>query len=348
MEYRLFGNTGLKVSAISFGNWLNSDKPEWQERTTQMVKLAYDLGINFFDTAEMYGFGEGERQFGKAFKDLNLPREDIVVSSKIFWGDFKSVNQLGLNRKHIKQGVKNSLKKLQLDYIDIIFCHRFDDETPVEEIARAFTELIQEGLIHYWGTSEWSAANIFEIRAICAEKNLIQPSAEQPQYNMFVREKFEADYARLFDIYKYGSTVWSPLCGGILSGKYNDAGIPEGARWDMFSENAFLQNVWETHFSPQNKEKLIKTLQGLNQLAKELGITQAQLVISWVIANKNVSTAITGSTKPEQLKETVQAVQIYKKLTPEILQKIENLLNNAPKSNVNFKVWPFQEKPRRR
>ncbi|KAL4429705.1 hypothetical protein ABPG74_001391 [Tetrahymena malaccensis] len=348
MEYRLLGNTGLKVSVISFGNWLNSDHPDWQERTNLHVKKAWDLGINFFDTAELYGYGEGEKQFGVALKALNVPREDLVISTKIFWGtsDPKKINALGLNRKHIKEGVKNSLKRLQLDYVDVVFCHRYDHETPVEEVARAFTELIQEGYIHYWGTSEWTAAQIYEVREVCAEKNLIKPSAEQPQYNMFVRDRFEADYANLFDKTRMGTTVWSPLAGGILTGKYNVGGIPSGARWDTFSENAFLKGIWNNYFAPDKKDKLIKILTSLEALAKELGMSQAQLAMSWVIANKDVSTAITGCSRPEQLEETVKCVELYKKITPEVIKRIDEIIGNTPDQGVNFKTFtPFP--PRR-
>ncbi|KAL4498559.1 hypothetical protein ABPG72_019677 [Tetrahymena utriculariae] len=340
MEYRLLGNTGLKVSAISFGNWLNSDRPDWQQRTNLHVKKAWDLGINYFDTAEGYGQGEGERQMGIALKELNVPREDYVVSTKIFWGKpTGSQNNLGLNRKHIKQGIKASLERLQLSYVDVVFCHRFDHETPLEEVARAFTELIQEGLVHYWGTSEWSAANIFEAREICEAKNLIKPVVEQPQYNMFVRESFEKDYGRLFDIHKLGSTVWSPLCGGILTGKYNQGGIPSGTRWDTFNEYPYLKRVWDSYFAEDKKEKLVKILTGLAEIAKELNITQAQLAMSWVLANKDVSTAITGCSSPEQLEDVVKSVQVYKTLTPEIFARIEALFNNRPDHGLNFKTW---------
>ncbi|KAL4469875.1 hypothetical protein ABPG72_011096 [Tetrahymena utriculariae] len=343
MEYRLLGNTGLKVSAIGLGNWLNCDNPDWQQRTNEIVKAAWDLGINFFDTAEVYGFGEGEKQFGIALKALNVPREEFVISTKIFWGtmwdDKVRVNQLGLNRKHIKEGVKNSLKRLQLDYVDIVYCHRFDHETPLEEVARAFTELIQEGYLHYWGTSEWSAANIYELREVCAEKNLIKPSAEQPQYNMFVRDRFEAEYARLFDKTRMGSTIFSPLLCGILTGKYNQGGIPAGSRWETFSENQFLKLIWKNFFAPEKKDKLIQILQSLEKLASELGMSQSQLAMSWVLANKDVSSAITASSKKEQLEEIAKSVQLYKKITPEINKRIDELIGNAPDQGLDFKYY---------
>ncbi|EAR82828.1 aldo/keto reductase family oxidoreductase (macronuclear) [Tetrahymena thermophila SB210] len=343
MEYRLLGNTGLKVSTIGLGNWLNSDNPDWQQRTIEIVKKAWDLGINFFDTAEVYGYGEGEKQFGVALKALNVPREELVISTKLFWGTQKGdklrVNQLGLNRKHIKEGIKNSLQRLQLDYIDIVFCHRFDHETPLEEIARAFTELIQEGYVHYWGTSEWSAANIYEMREVCGEKNLIKPCAEQPEYNMLIRDKFEADYARLFDKTRMGSTVFSPLHCGLLTGKYNQGGVPSGSRWEIFSEDQYLQKLWKSYFDPNNRERLTKILQSLENLAKELGMSQSQLAMSWVIANKDVSSAITSSSKQEQLEEIVKSVEHYKKITPEINKRIDEILGNAPNQGFDFKYY---------
>lgn len=277
---------------------------------------------------------------GIALNSLNVPREDLVVSTKIFWGNpSPSRNNQGLNRKHVKEGVKASLARMNLTYFDVVFCHRFDPETPLEEIARAYTELIQQGLIHYWGTSEWSAANIFELREICEAKNLIKPIVEQPQYNMFVRDSFEKDYGRLFDIHKMGSTVWSPLCGGILTGKYNEGGIPEGARWNTFNENPYLKGVWNKFFEGTKKDALVKILKGLATIAAEIGATQPQLAMAWVIANKDVSTAITGCSKIEQLEEVVKAVQIYHKITPEVSKKIEDLLGNRPDFGTDFKTW---------
>ena len=202
MEYRFLGKTGLKVSAISFGNWLNSNDPTWQQRTIDLVKKAHSLGINFFDTAETYGYGEGERQIGVALKALNVPREDLVVSTKIFWEvNGNRLNRVGLSRKHINEGFNNSLKKLQLDYVDIVFCHRFDNYTPLEETCRAFDDIVKSGRAFYWGTSEWTAAQIFEAFMVCERFNLIKPVVEQPQYNMIIRENFEKGLGRVFDNY---------------------------------------------------------------------------------------------------------------------------------------------------
>ncbi|EAR84396.1 aldo/keto reductase family oxidoreductase (macronuclear) [Tetrahymena thermophila SB210] len=350
MEYRLLGNTGLKVSVISFGNGFSSANPDQQKLTTESVKKAWDLGINFFDTAEFYGLGEAEKQLGVAIKALDVPREDLVVSTKIFlgaeFGHKVKVNQIGLSRKHIKEGVKNSLKRLQLDYADVVFCHRFDHETPLEEVARTFTELIQEGYIHYWGTSEWSAAQIYEVREVCAEKNLIKPSVEQPQYNMLVRDRFEADFVRLFDKHKMGAAIWSPLAYGFLTGKYNDGNIPQGSRKASSNFQDFVDIAWDQFFGEGKREKTLQALRNLEALAKELGMSQTQLAMSWVIANKDVSTAITGCSRVEQLDESVKSVQLYKKITPEVEKRINEILGNTPDQGINFKTFtPFP--PRR-
>ncbi|KAL4491268.1 hypothetical protein ABPG72_021654 [Tetrahymena utriculariae] len=339
MIYRLLGNTGMKVSVIGFGTSLNSTRAAQELTTQESVKKAFGYGINFFDTGENYGNGEAERQLGNALKALNTSREDYIVSTKLFFGDNRKpigVNNTGLSRKHIRDGLKRSLQRLQLDYADVVFAHRFDHETTLEEVATTFTELIKQGYINYWGTSEWSAANIFELREVCAEKGLIKPVVEQPQYNMFVREKFESEYARLFDVHKMGSTIWSPLCGGLLTGKYNDGVVPQGARFDVFN-NRLQRARWESFFSEQQKLQRIQTLKGLEELAKELGMTQAQLAMAWTIANKDVSTAITGCSRPSQLDEIVESVKHVNKITREINERIDKILGNVPDQAINEK-----------
>lgn len=225
MIYRYLGNSGLKVSLLGYGNWLNSNSKENYELTRDSIKKCYDAGINFFDTAEIYGFGEAETQMGQAFQELKLKRESIVVSTKIFKiGD--GVNDNFMSRKHIVEGLKNSLKRLQLDYVDVVFSHRPDFQTPLEETCRAFSWLIDQGLSLYWGTSEWPASRITEAFGLCEKYNLHKPICEQPQYNMLVRERFEKEYKNIFQTYLYGSTIWSPLAGGILTGKYNDGNFP--------------------------------------------------------------------------------------------------------------------------
>ncbi|EAS06446.1 aldo/keto reductase family oxidoreductase (macronuclear) [Tetrahymena thermophila SB210] len=353
MEYRFLGNTGLKVSAIGFGNVLNSDNPDRLQITIELVKRAYSLGINFFDTAEFYGYGEGEIQFGEAFKALGAPRQELVISSKIFWGapltlpDVKKINQIGLSRKHIFEGVKNSLKRLQLDYLDIVFCHRFDEDTPLEETAKAFNDLIGQGLIHYWGTSEWSASEIFEVREVCARLNLTPPVTEQPQYNMLVRDRFEVEYGRLFDNFRLGSTVWSPLCSGILTGKYNDGTLPAGSRLKEFMDNFIMKAIYNQFFAEDKREKLLKLLNDLANVAKKLGCTQSQLAMAWILANQDVSSAITGATRPEQLDDTVKSLQFIKKITPEVNKEIDQILGNKPMPGQDVKAFGLKKNTRR-
>ncbi|KAL4487563.1 hypothetical protein ABPG72_017352 [Tetrahymena utriculariae] len=327
MEYRLLGKTRLKVSVISFCNGFSSANPDQQKLTTESVKKAWDLGIDFFNTAEFYGLSEAEKQLGVAIKALDVPREDLVISTKIFlgaeFGHKVKVNQIGLSIKHIKEGVNNSQKRLQLDYADVDFCHRFDHETPLEEVDRTFTELIQEGYIHYWGTSEWSAAQIYEVREVCAKKNFIKPSVEQPQYNMLVRDRFETDFARLFDKQKMGATIWSPLAYGFLTGKYNDGNIPQGSRKASSNFQDFVDIAWDQFFGEGKREKTLQQM-------------------SWVIANKDVSTALTGCSRVEQQDESVKSVQLYKKITPEVEKSIYEILGNTPDQGINFKTFtPF-------
>lgn len=269
MEYRYLGNSGLRVSVLSFGNWLNSNKPEDYEITRDAMKMCFAAGINFFDTAEVYGFGEAETLMGKAFKELAMKREEIVVSTKIFKIG-AGVNDTFLSRKHIIEGVNNSLKRLQLDYVDVVFCHRPDYETPLEETCRAMNSVIENGKAFYWGTSEWTADRIAKAIEICERLNLHKPIVEQPQYNMLARTKFENEYRFIFQEYKYGTTIWSPLAGGILAGKYNDGNIPEGSRYD---QHKTLDPIWNKYMGADNKESTLKKLNALADIAKELGFT---------------------------------------------------------------------------
>ena len=240
MEYRYLGNSGLRVSVLSFGNWLNSNKPEDYEITRDAMKMCFEAGVNFFDTAEIYGFGEAETIMGKAFQELGFKREEIVVSTKIFKIG-TGVNDTFLSRKHIMEAISAQLKRLQLDYVDVLFCHRPDYETPLEETCRAMHSVIEQGKAFYWGTSEWTADRITKAIEICDKYGLHKPIVEQPQYSMLARQKFENEYRLVFQEYKYGTTIWSPLAGGILSGKYNDGNIPEGSRYD---NHKMLDTIW--------------------------------------------------------------------------------------------------------
>jgi len=333
MEYRNLGPTGLKVSALGFGNWITSDEKDAQARTTEMIKRSFELGVNFYDTAEVYGSGNAEIAMGKAFKELNLPRAQLVVSTKLFWGG-KGPNDVGLSRKHIIEGAYASLKRLQLDYVDVIFCHRPDFHTSVEETCKAFDFLINTGKTFYWGTSEWPADRIAEAYAVCDKLHLHRPIVEQPQYSLLVRERFEKEYYFLFKEHHMGTTIWSPLAGGILTGKYNE-GVPEGSRFD--TDNALLKGIFNKFFSEEAKPKTLKALQALGDIAKEVGATQAQLALAWTLANDNVSVCLFGATKVSQIEDNIKALETYKKLTPEILERIDKALGNQPELLTDFR-----------
>jgi voltage-dependent potassium channel beta subunit len=295
MQYRYLGNTGLKVSVFGYGNWVNSNSQEEYNTTRDCMKRMHENGVNFFDTAEIYQKGEAEIQLGKAIKENGFRREDIVVSTKLYkYAETPfhpaSANDDFLSRKHIIEGMKNSLKRLQLDYVDVVFAHRPDYHTPLEETCRAFHWVIEQGQAFYWGTSEWPADRIAKAIEICNKLNLHRPIVEQPQYNMIARENVEKKLRRIFSEDGYGTTVWSPLMSGILSGKYNEGEIPAGSRFD---KEPGLKAIFDSFFAKDPKAAQDK-LKALGEYAKTLGYTQAQLALAWVIANKDVSTCLLG------------------------------------------------------
>jgi len=330
MEYRLLGPTGLKVSVLSYGSygWLEKDI----DNVTQMMKVAYENGINFFDCAESYYDGECERVVGSVFKKLNWKRSDFVVSTKIFWGG-PGPNDLGLSRKHIIEGTLASLKRLQMDYVDLIYCHRPDPSTPIEETVRAMNWVIEKGYAFYWGTSEWSATQISDAIGIARELNLIPPVMEQPEYNMFCRQRVEAEYVSLYKKHKYGNTIWSPLGSGALSGKYSN-GIPKGSSFD--DPTNMLPWVRKIKAGGASVEAIFSKLQQLDSLAKELGASTSVLALAWCIKNPNVSSVISGASKPEQITDAVKSVALVQKLTPEVMERIEKILDNKPAPEGSF------------
>ena len=331
MEYRYLGNSGLRISVLGMGNWVNNDD---DKLTVDSVKICLEHGVNFFDTAEVYGLGRAETSLGKAFKELGVPREKIVVTTKVYKiGD--DPNDSFQSRKHIIEGVNNSLKRLQMDYVDIVYAHRYDLHTPLEETCRAYNYLIDNGKAFYWGTSEWTASQIMEAYKICEKLNLIPPIVEQSHYNMFERKKIDNEYRDLFLRYKMGTTIWSPLFGGVLTGKYIKE-IPKDSRFSVHKQmGAFHEMTYNQH-KQEWDEKLLK----LKELAeKKLGCTLAQLAIAWVIANPDVSTCMLGASKFSQLEETLKALNIYKKLTKDILLEIEKILANAPEGEMDFRDW---------
>ncbi len=311
MHYNKLGKAGIKVSEISLGSWITFAKQLDLNAVKEFMHEAFDHGINFFDNAEGYAHGEAEILMGKVIKEFR--REDLVISTKIFWGG-NGPNDTGLSRKHLLEGTRNSLRRLQLDYVDLLFCHRPDPDTPLEETVLAMDYLVRNGYVLYWGTSEWDAAQIEAAYQMAAHLGCIKPSMEQPKYNMFAREHVEKDYLSLFDKYGMGATTWSPLASGILSGKY-DHGIPPETR---LSKEAWL--------IPPNFQELIAKVKELSLIADGLSCTMAQLAIAWCLKNPYVSSVITGATKKSQLLENLEAIGLKSALTPDLMKKIDVIL----------------------
>jgi len=321
MEYRRLGKSGLQVSAMSFGSWLTFGKQVGNSVAEECMKVAYDNGINFFDNAEIYASGQSEVVMGEILKKMGWGRDTFVVSSKVFWGGEKKPNQVGLSRKHVTEACHAALKRLQVDYLDLYFCHRPDKNTPVEETVWTMHNLIQQGKILYWGTSEWSAQEIQEAYSVARQYNLVPPTMEQPQYNMLHRERFEVEYDKLYREIGLGTTIWSPLASGVLSGKYND-GFPDDTRLNIEGLEWLKDRVMV-------EENLSKVRQ-LTSLAKDLSTTMPVLALAWCLKNPNVSTAILGASKPSQLKENLGALEVVPKITEEVNERIEAILDNKP------------------
>ncbi len=330
MEYRYLGRSGLQVSALSLGGWVTWGQQVGEDIAYDCMVAAYEAGVNFFDTAEAYAEGRSEIAMGKAIKRAGWKRSDLVLSTKIFWGG-KGVNDQGLSRKHIIEGLDASLARLQLDYVDLVFCHRPDFHTPIEETVRAMTHVINQGKAFYWGTSEWSAQELMEAYAIARQEHLIPPLMEQPQYNMFERERFEKEYARLYTTIGLGTTIWSPLSSGLLTGKYND-GLPAGTRASLPGYE-WLRREFE---KPETQVKIEKVRQ-LTPIATELGCTMAQLALAWCLKNPNVSTVITGASRASQVTENMQALDVLPTLTDEVMVRIEAILQNKPEPAEDFR-----------
>jgi voltage-dependent potassium channel beta subunit len=323
MEYRFLGKSGLKVSALSYGTWVTFGEQIAEDRAAACLRAAYEAGVNFFDTAEVYAHGRAETMLGEAVRKFGWKRSDLVVSTKIFWGG-NGPNDNGLSRKHIVEGTEASLRRLQMDYVDLLFCHRPDKDTPIEETVRAMSRLVDQGKAFYWGTSEWSAQEIRAAFEIARREHLVLPTMEQPQYNMFVRQRVESEYQPLFREYGLGTTIWSPLASGMLTGKYQK-GIPEGTRLTL-KGYGWLKKRFEGAEADDRREKVRK----LQKLAEELGVPLPGLAIAWCLKNPHVSTVITGASKPEQVVENMKALEVVPLLTGEILARIEKILGNAP------------------
>ncbi len=324
MEYRRLGNSGLQVSTLSFGSWVSFSKQINDKVAEELMSIAYDKGVNFFDNAEIYALGESEKMMGRILKKKKWERSSFVVSSKAFWGwrgkDNKP-NQTGCNRKHLLEACDEALKRLQVEYLDLYFCHRPDKQTPIEETVWAMNHLIQQGKVLYWGTSEWSGVEIMEAHRVAQQYRLIGPTMEQPQYNLFERDKVEKEYLDIFRTVGMGTTIWSPLASGLLSGKYND-GIPKNSRFALQGFD-WLKDRWVS-------EDKLKKVKKLSELAAKLGVSTAALSIAWCIKNPHVSTAILGATKKQQLLDNLSALDAVAVLTPEVMEKIDAIMKTKP------------------
>ncbi len=328
MEYRKMGNSGLQLSVLSFGSWVTFHKQINDGIADELMGIAYDNGINFFDNAEVYALGESEKMMGRVLKKKNWDRTSYVVSSKAFFGwrgNNNKPNQTGLSRKHLTEACNEALQRLQVDYLDLFFCHRPDTSVPIEEVVWTMNTLIQQGKILYWGTSMWSAAEIMEAHRVAHEYKLIAPVMEQPQYNMFERFKMEQDYLPVFKNVGLGTTIWSPLAAGFLTGKYNNE-IPADSRLSIKGFD-WLKDRW------MQEDKLEK-VKKLSALSNKLNVKLSALSIAWCIQNPNVTTAILGATKKEQLIENLEALDVVKLLTPEVNEQIEIILQNKPKIDL--------------
>ncbi|MCB9765971.1 MAG: aldo/keto reductase [Alphaproteobacteria bacterium] len=318
MIYNRLGGSGLKVSRFSIGSWVTFGGQVGRKRARKCLLAAYEHGVNFFDNAEAYAGGEAERVVGDVLKELR--RESLIISSKVFWGG-EGPNDTGLNRKHVTEACHAALQRLQVDYLDLYFCHRPDPSTPVEETVRAMDTLIQQGKVLYWGTSEWSAAQVREAYETARRYNLTPPTCEQPQYHMFHRDRVERELAPLYDEIGLGTTIWSPLSSGLLTGKYND-GVPEGSRIALPN----LSWLKDMVITPERVEKVRQ----LTPIAGDLGCTMAQLALAWAAKYPGVSTVITGASRPEQVHENMKALAVLPRLTDEVMARIEAVLQNDP------------------
>jgi voltage-dependent potassium channel beta subunit len=326
MEYRRLGKSGLKVSALSFGAWVTFGQQIGVDEALAIMTAAYDRGCNFFDNAEVYAKGKAETIMGEALTKAGWRRDSYTVSSKVFGGAVEnpSVLQRGLSRKHIYEAAYQAIDRLQCEYLDLYFCHRPDPEVPIEEVVRAMTELIQRGDVLYWGTSEWSAQEIMEAYSVARQYGLIPPTMEQPQYNMFVRYRFENEYARLYnpETVGLGTTIWSPLASGLLTGKYND-GIPQDSRMNLPGYEWLRDRL----MSEEGQTNLAKVKE-LANIASEMNTTLPKLAIAWCLKNPNVSTVITGASKVSQVEENFEALDLVPQLTDDVMEKIEGVLGN--------------------
>jgi voltage-dependent potassium channel beta subunit len=322
VDYRRLGSTGVKVSQLSFGSWVSFHTQLGLDAAAECMQAAREAGVNFFDNAEAYAGGRSEEIMGAVLKRLGWRRASYLVSTKFFWGLHDGPNERNtLNRKYLLQAIDGSLERLQLDHVDLVFCHRPDSETPVEETVRAMHDIVERGKALYWGTSEWPAALIMQAWQIAERHHLHKPVMEQPQYHMLHRDRFEREYGPLFRDLGLGATTWSPLASGLLTGKYN-ADIPAGSRASLPGYEWLREAV----ITPQR----IEVVKRLRPVADDLGCTLAQLAIAWCLKNPNVSTVIVGASRVSQLRENLVAAEVAARITPEVVDRIEAILDNKP------------------
>lgn len=333
MEYRRLGSSGLQVSALSFGAWVTFASQIGEAIAYDCMRAALDAGVNFFDNSESYADGKAEIIMGNVIKKAGWKRQELVLSTKIFWGNssIKGANAQGLSRKHVLEGIDASLSRLQVDYVDLLYCHRPDVHTPIEETVWAFNHVINTGRALYWGTSEWSAQQIQQAYGIARREHLIPPQMEQPEYNMFRRNRVERDLLPLYQTVGLGTTTWSPLASGLLTGKYNQ-GMPKGTRIEL-NGYGWLKEQFESELGRQKIEKVRQ----LAPLAGELECTMAQLAIAWCLKNPNVSSVITGASKPDQVVENMRALDILPKLSDDVMDRIEGILQNKPEPPPDYR-----------
>lgn len=329
MQYRRLGKSGLKVSELSFGSWVTFHTQVDFDQAKDLMTIAYEAGINFFDNAEAYANGQSEVIMGRALRELGWSRDSYTLSSKVFWGGEKPT-QRGLSKKHVRDACDAALKRFGTDYLDLFFCHRPDQETPIEETVQAMHQLVQQGKILYWGTSEWSAAQIFEAHGVARQQNLTAPTMEQPEYNLLHRERFEREYARCYTELGMGTTIWSPLASGILTGKYNK-GIPKDSRMTLQGYE-WLKRKFE---SREGQEKIARVRE-LEGLATDLGMSLTHLSLAWTLKNPNVSTVILGASRKEQLLDNLRCQQFVPQLTLEVMERIDGIMKNKPDPEPKF------------
>ncbi|MCB9335857.1 MAG: aldo/keto reductase [Flavobacteriales bacterium] len=330
MEYRRLGKSGLQLSELSLGSWLTFGKQIGNNIAEDLMKIAFDNGVNFFDNAEIYARGESEKVMGKILKKMKWDRDSYCVSSKVFFGKNGLIDskptQKGLHRKHVMEACEQAMKRLQVDYLDLYFCHRPDKNTPIEETVWSMHNLITQGKILYWGTSEWSAQEIMEAHMVAKQYHLIGPTMEQPQYNMLTRNKVEVEFSQIYKTVGLGTTIWSPLSSGVLTGKYNKSKQPKNTRLEMEG----LEWLKDKTVTKEN----LKTVEKLEKIGSDLGLSLPILAIAWCLKNPNVSTVMLGASKTAQLKENFKAIAAKEKLTPDVMNAIEKALGNKPEHPI--------------